>query len=63
MLSLERYCPSTKSGADKPIVAKDLPATEAADALRYLVRAALSAGSSSKSDRPFHSVTQVRTTP
>ena len=33
-----------KSGAIKPIVAKTFPLAEAADALRYLLRAALSAG-------------------
>jgi len=39
--------PLLQSGAVKPIVAKTFPLAEAADALRYLVRAARSARSSS----------------
>jgi NADPH:quinone reductase-like Zn-dependent oxidoreductase len=41
-----------RSGAIKPIVAKTFPLNEAADALRYLLRVAPSAGSSSQSDEP-----------
>ncbi len=42
--------PLLQSGAVKPIVAKTFPLAEAADALRYLVEGAPSAGSSSQSE-------------
>jgi len=46
----DRHLFITQSGAVRPIVAKTFPLAEAADALRYLVEAAPSAGSCSQSD-------------